>query len=608
MCGIAGIVAKNSKKYQAELAKAVASLHHRGPDGNGTYFFDSCAFGHTRLSIVDLSTGAQPMLTHDNSLGITFNGEIYGYKDIKQMFVDYNFQTTSDTEVILALYQKYGSNMMEKLPGMFAFALWDEKDKQLFCARDRFGEKPLYYAFGKNGEFIFASEIKAILATGIVDPVLDLDSLAHYLQHLYVHPLKTIYKNIFTLPPAHALKLKDGQISVQRYWNLPATDANFKMDEAAEQFRVLLDGAVKKQLVADVPVSAFLSGGLDSTTIVALASKHKKDLMTFSFGFEASMSELPFAREAAALYGTNHTELFEGDYDIADLLLKMQNIFDEPFADSSNIPTYLISMLAREHSTVVLTGDGGDELFGGYRNWYSPLAQMADGTKFSESILFWRALVAGFGLMSPARRKYWYKYLGYKFKRDFGSIFEAHENQNIYFSADELKELAKFDFNAPVPAYSFSPENNLNDAMKMDLENYMPGDILVKVDRAAMASSLELRAPFLDVDFASFCISLPDKLKINSENDKLILRRAFADSWPTSIRGRGKQGFGAPVKKWLKLQKMSELKNNYLLDRNHKIFNYISFEASREIVKKDNYQTWILLVLALWLEKHKFVK
>ncbi|MCX6782225.1 MAG: asparagine synthase (glutamine-hydrolyzing) [Candidatus Magasanikbacteria bacterium] len=607
MCGIVGIAAKNSKNYGEQLDRAVVSLRHRGPDGHGAHYFNNCVLGHARLSIVDLSTGDQPMLLPDKSVGITFNGEIYGFKAIKDKLVDYAFKTTSDTEVILALYQKYGSGLTEHLPGMFAFAIWDENKQELYCARDRFGEKPFYYAFGKNGEFIFASEIKAILTTGLINPVLDFDSLTHYLQRLYVHPTKTIYKNIFTLPPAHALSLKNGNISTWRYWQLPITGPEVSMNEAVEQFKTLLDQAVAKQLVADVPVSAFLSGGLDSSTIVALASKHKSDLMTFSFGFDDSLSELPFAREAATLNKTQHTELFESDYDIADLLVKMQDIYDEPFADSSNIPTYLISKLARQHSIVVLTGDGGDELLGGYRNWYQPLYFMKNGGDYSLAKLFTRTLITSFGMMSRNRRQYWYRYLGLKLNHKFDSVVFAHNSQNSYFSDSDLNDLLKFTPNAVrETAISFTADDTLNDAMKMDLENYMPGDILVKIDRAAMANSLELRAPFLDVDFASYCISLPDKLKIMGDNDKLILRQAFAESLPATIRNRGKQGFGAPVKKWLNYTEVKSLINNYLDNPNGKIYNFISFERSRRYRRINNYQTWILLVLSIWMEKHDF--
>jgi len=606
MCGIVGIVAQNSKNYQEQLGKAIVSLYHRGPDGNGTYFFDTCALGHTRLSIVDLSTGGQPMLTSDNLLGITFNGEIYGYKEIRDKMVDYDFKTTSDTEVILALYQKYGSNLLEHLPGMFAFALWDEKKQELFCARDRFGEKPFYYAVGKGGEFIFASEIKAILATGLVDPILDKGSLVHYLQHLYVHPTKTIYENVFTLPPAHCLKYKNGEIFVERYWSIPEINSEIELDDAIVQFKLLFEKAVQSQLVADVPVGAFLSGGLDSSTIVALASKYKKNIKTFSFGFGDSINELPFAREVSQMYGTDHIELQAKDFSISELLLQMQDIYDEPFADSSNIPTYLMSKLAKKYSTVVLTGDGGDELLGGYRNWYRPLYFLQENNDLSlKKIILSQVATALKGILT-FNKEYLYKYRGLGFKKKDLSVVQAHELQNEYFTDNQLFDLLKFKKTNIIKNINWKENNSLDDAMRMDVEDYMPGDILVKTDRAAMASSLELRAPFLDLDLASFCLSLPHRLKITKDEDKYILRKVFANDWPESIRNRGKQGFGAPIEKWLVYPAVKILIKNYLDNPNNKIFNYISFVNSRSFVKNSNYQTWVLLVLSIWMEKHDF--
>jgi len=305
MCGIAGIIKKDSQKYKPQLKKMTDSLSHRGPDAEGFYFFKDCGLGHRRLSIIDLKTGDQPMLSYNGQAGVVFNGEIYGYQEIKKNLSNYSFQTTSDTEVILALYEKYGENFVKHLPGMFAFALWDDKNKKLICARDRFGEKPLYYALGKNGEFIFASEIKAILASDLIKPKLNKKSLIHYLKRLYVHPYSAIYENIYVLPPAHFLIYQNKKIKINRYWQMPELNYQITFDEAIEKFKKLLFEAVKKQLVTDVPVGAFLSGGLDSSTIVAIASQYKKNLNTFSFGFGEWINELPYALEIARKYKTN---------------------------------------------------------------------------------------------------------------------------------------------------------------------------------------------------------------------------------------------------------------------------------------------------------------
>lgn len=610
MCGIAGIVAPDSRAYQSNLQRMVCAIEHRGPDGDGTYFFQHCALGHRRLSIVDLVSGDQPMLNRDSSTGITFNGEIYGYQEIKKSLSDYNFRTTSDTEVVLALHERGGARFPQQLPGMFAFALWDDNRHELLCARDRFGEKPLFYSFGGNGEFIFASEIKSLLASGLIEPVLDTDALAYYMQYLYVHPSQTIYKNIYALPPAHVLRYRNNRLSIEAYWQLPETSDSMDTVEAVEEFRRLFDRAVSGQLVADVPVGAFLSGGLDSSTIVAVASHHRAKLKTFSFGFEDTINELPYARQVADLYQTEHIELIDAQADIGELLVAMQDFYDEPFADSSNIPTYLISKLARQHVKVVLTGDGSDELLGGYTFWYNSLLEAQPGNVPSPSPHQLRQIARRVARkirssltqnrirQQPASAA--------EHNQRCTSIAQSHSMHQQFFSDEEIYRLGL----RPPAKASAIPEkytsNTVSDALRMDVENYMPGDILVKTDRASMANGLELRAPFLDVDFASFCLSLPARLKITPAQNKIILREAFANSWPPSIRTRGKQGFGAPVDRWLKRESVKALKQRYLACPEQKIFELISFERTRAIIAADDYQTWILLVLAIWMDKHEF--
>lgn len=606
MCGIAGIIKEDSQKYKSQLKKMTDLLSHRGPDDEGFYFFNECGLGHRRLSIIDLKTGHQPMLSSNKKSAVVFNGELYGYKEIKKSFSGYKFRTNSDTEVILALYDKYGDNFLERLPGMFAFALWDNKKKKLIAGRDRFGEKPFYYAFGKNGEFIFASEIKSILASGLIKPVLDLEAVSCYLKHLYIYPTRTIYKNIYILPAAHQLIYKKDKLEIKRYWNLPSVNNDIKIDEAIPVFKKLLNQAVERQLVADVPIGAFLSGGLDSSTIVAIASQYKKNLRTFSFAFRDSINETSYAREIAKKYGTDHIELFDDNEDLGELLLKMQEIYDEPFGDSSNIPTYLISKLARKYTKVVLTGDGGDEIFGGY-GWYKPFLYINE-----KNNKFWRSELVCF-IARAARRLsgenlLFQKVLGARFKKHFSSTVDAHlSGQDIVLGDDDLKNIGlkpinEKNFYKP----SWQENNDLNDIFRCDLENYIVGDILVKTDRASMANGLELRAPFLDIDFASFCISLPYQLKVSKDSDKIILRKAIADLWTPSIRKRSKQGFGAPLDKWLNNKSLIKLKRDYLQNKKRKIFKTISFDAIQPLIVKNNYKTWALLVLSLWLEKHNF--
>ncbi len=604
MCGIAGIVGLNAQHHQMALARMVAALRHRGPDGDGVHLFANCALGHTRLSVIDVAGGAQPMLAPDGQTAVVFNGEIYGYKALRASLQStYAFRTLSDTEVLLALYESRQETMLDVLPGMFAFAIWDQRRRELFCARDRFGEKPLFYATAGDGAFIFASELKAIVASGLIDPVVDTDSVAHYLRYLYVHPRRTIYRNIRVLPPAHRLLYRDGEIDVAPYWTLPAPGPRIEVDDAVRQFRDLLSRAVSAQLVADVRVGAFLSGGLDSSTIVALAANEHPRFRTFAFGFGPVIDELPFARSIAERYGTDHLELSVDDAGVAELLPRMATVYDEPFGDSSNIPTYLLCRCAREHVTVALTGEGSDELLGGYAYWYRPLFDMeraADRLTLQTAV----ARLAGgicrrFGVAPPE----WVSHAnaGNALRSRWGTPAAAHADQCSYFSRVEVGRLLEEDTRRDDRAVD---DSTLDQVLREDLMTYLPGDILVKADRASMAHGLELRAPFLDREFASFCISLPLQLKITRSADKVILRRAFAESWTPAIRARGKQGFGAPVAAWLQRPKVRALARDVLYDPASRLYDVISYDAAAETRERGDYKTWALLVLGIWAAAH----
>lgn len=592
MCAISGIVSKDSRLFKRELELMVETLHHRGPDENGTLFFKQAAIGSNRLSIVDLKSGKQPMKTKSGKLGLVFNGEIYGYKDVKKTLTSYHFITTSDTEVVLALYEKFGTELLRHLPGMFAFGLWDEAKQRLFLGRDRFGEKPLYYAFGKNGEFIFASEIKAILATNLLTPVIDKISLSHYLQYLYVPPTRTIYSNIYCLPPGHGLIFKRGKIKTWPYWHLPEESSKLSLEDAASQFEFLFKQAVHRQLIADVPVGALLSGGVDSSSVVAVANGYKKKISTFSFGFAGGRNELSFARIVAKKFNTNHHEFYEKDVDLADLIPRMAEIYDEPFADSSNIPTFLISKLASKYVKVALTGDGGDELLGGYSGWYRPLFFQSD-TKIDWKN--WLLLEA----KRQRSKQQQYHLGGLRFKVARKTLGWTHNRQLSRFSILELKLLG-----LPIPHSDLSQLDNLGDVMKFDVKNYMPGDILVKTDRASMATGLELRAPFLDTDLASFCLALPYNLKINAHQDKLVLRESLGGLLPKEVLERDKQGFGSPVKSWLQRPEVLSLKKKYLSTRNAKIYSLLPFAPVQLLTRNPSIKTWALLTLAVWAERY----
>lgn len=590
MCGIAGIIAPNAIQYKDRLEKMTNAIAHRGPDSAHQEFYSNAALGHRRLSIIDLSeTGKQPMFSDTKNECIVLNGEIYGYLDLKKKYTDYAYRGTSDTELILAMYKAKGENLIHELPGMFAFAIWDDTKQELFCARDRYGEKPFYYAIGHHGEFIFASEIKAIMASGLIEPKVSDEAMAHFLKNGYVNAHQSIYANIFTLPPAHLLKYKDGNVITERYYSIPANEIAINLQDAKERFSELLENAIRKQLVADVKVGSFLSGGLDSSTIVAMVNKFLSNQTTISFGYSGEQNELDFAEEIARKYNTQHIEIFENRSNIADDLLKTAPYFDEPFADMSYVPQYKICEAAARHLKVILAGDVGDELFGGY-HFYTVENQMKHHFSYT-SILAKSALK----LYGKFKETSFITAQNIKNK----SILDYHFNQvRNYFNPKEISELGiKTHYEQD---FSFVPrQHSLNDIMRTDLEKYVPGNMLVKSDRMAMANSLEVRTPFLDQDFLEFCVQLPESLKITNENDKIILRESMQHYWTDTIKTRKKQGFGSPVENWLEEKSMIELSNELLSDSNAQVFNYIDYKTTQKMLNKDR-KHWNLLQLAIW--------
>ncbi len=598
MCGIAGIITPNARNYQENLQKMTDAIAHRGPDAQGHEFYDSAAMGHRRLSIVDLSeTGKQPMFSNTKNECIVFNGEIYGYQPLKKKYGDYPYRGSSDTEVILAMYQNKGKNLLKELPGMFSFAIWNNEKQELFCARDRFGEKPFYFATGKNGEFVFGSEIKAVLASGLVIPEVNNEALYHFLQYGYVSAYQSIYSNIHTLPPAHSLVVKNGEISIERYYSIPKNDINISLSEAKEEFTSLLKNAVGKQLIADVEVGSFLSGGLDSSTIVAMVNEFKNQQTTISFGYSGEDSELKFAEEIAEKYHTNHIEIYENRGDIAEELVKVQPYFDEPFADMSYVPQYKICQAAARHLKVVLAGDVGDELFGGY-SFYQVENQLKNHFSYRNQLV-------KFGLKQYGKLKE----VSFLTRQNIehNSMLDFHQNHvRNYFNTKEIGKLGILEKYHQTYSFQQNP-HSLNDVMRTDLEKYVPGNMLVKSDRMAMANSLEVRTPFLDVDFAEFCIQLPENLKVNTDNDKIILREAMQNYWTETIRNRHKQGFGSSVSSWFEEKSMMELSHNLLSQKDAAIFDYISFDEAQRFLTKDK-KHWNLLQLALWAQKNKELK
>ncbi len=608
MCGICAIAGKvqGQGDVRPALEHMIASLRHRGPDGEGAAHLEDCSLGHTRLSIIDLESGSQPMTDISGRYHITFNGEIYNYKELRQALLreGYRFRTNSDTEVIISAFARWGPDCLDRLRGMFAFAIWDAHERRLFAARDLFGEKPLYYAVLPAGGLVLASEIKSLLASRLIQPRLDLGAVEAYLAVGYVPPDRTIYKNVQVLPPGHYMIWNGDAVRVVRYWRPKLKTGPIAIDDAADRLRALVRQAVKRQMVADVPVGAFLSGGLDSSTIVAfMQAESRHPVKTFSVGFGEHINELAYAGSVALLYGTEHHQVDLGAPPVAELLCKMARIYDEPLGDSSSIPTYLIAEYARRYVKVVLTGDGGDELFGGYA-WYPRLA-ISD--EVPASWFRWLVLRSATALVMhrvpDLDRRIAATRVALRWPdmvtRYFEYVLDANSERRRQLWGTRSQE-------APLyrPGDYYQPSNGvvgMDRAFHYDLTSWLPGDILVKVDRAAMAHGLETRPPFLDRDLVEFVLTLPADLKVRGDATKVLYKQAFSKYWPEEVRTRPKQGFGAPFDAWLQLPEVVELMRRVSASGSKlsRLFPGLSSLESLHARRK-----WFLLTLGLWLEEH----
>jgi asparagine synthase (glutamine-hydrolysing) len=551
MCGICGVMSLDDTRPDIAVVQRMAdSIVHRGPDGDGFYSDSEIALGHRRLSIIDLTTGDQPIFNEDQSIAIVFNGEIYNYRELRKELIKkgHRFRTTGDTEVIVHLYEERGIDCVRDLNGMFAFAIWDARQHQLFLARDPLGEKPLYYA-SSGRRFMFASELKALLRAGVRREI-EASALDDYLAYGYVPAPRTIYDSVFKLPAAHRLVVRGGRIDISRYW-YPWSDNRIDVteSEASRELIRLLGDAVTLRLRSDVPVGAFLSGGIDSSLIVALAAQQNSALRTFSVRInELGFDESSYARLVARRFHTDHHEI-EVDVPQLDQLPMLVRQFDEPFADPSVVPTYYVTQAASRHVKVCLSGDGGDELFAGYsqyrRGWIEDcldrLPWRTSALGAIASILPQRLPGVGFlTRMSVTGAQRHQAMVGLYLPRERRALLLPRYRTAV----DEVAWLL-------ADAHARSDLNEIERRMLADQLSYLPEDILVKVDRASMKNSLEVRVPFLDPRLVQFVNALPIHLKIDRTTQKRLLRRLLAEIGLPELVNRPKQGFGFPLKSWL---------------------------------------------------------
>jgi asparagine synthase (glutamine-hydrolysing) len=611
MCGIAGIVSLEGKPvFEQEVRDMCMSITHRGPDDEGYYFGAGVGLGMRRLSIIDLASGRQPVRNEDGTVWVVFNGEIYNFRELRRALegLGHVFYTNTDTETIVHLYEEYGTRAVNHLRGMFAFALWDERRKRLFIARDRVGIKPLYYT-ETGGRILFASELKSILQLADVDRNLSWSAMSHLFTFLSTPPTEAIIDGVHKLEPGHLLTATPGQSPVvERYWDL-----KFEPDSARREgyfvyrLQELLDESVRLHMVSDVPVGAFLSGGIDSSAIVATAAGlSPAPLKTFSVGFnEPDYDEREHARVVARKFGTEHRELTLGP----DGLEQLEDIawhLDEPFGDSSAIPTYMISKLASKTVKVVLSGDGGDELFAGYDKY------LVEGRERGHTQLpaFARRALGKLSRTMPdgMRGRNFLRHMsltGAERYLDACTLFRRVDMKKL-FRPDVFELLAPYEPWRPKAACMESGDGNwLSALQRLDMKNYLPLDILTKVDRMSMAHSIETRVPLLDHKLVEFAATIPPELNLHNGTTKYVLKQAMRGILPEEIIDRPKQGFAIPLGYWFR-GKLGAYVRDLLLGesaRRRGFFNGSYIEelvAQHERGRNLDLQLWTLISFELW--------
>ncbi len=607
MCGIAGVIEPGIKNKDKVIEAMVSRIIHRGPDEDGFYVDKNVALGMRRLSIIDLSTGHQPITSEDEKLLIFFNGEIYNYLELKKDLLNkkYDFKTDSDTEVILHMYEEYGEDMLQMLRGMFTFCIYNTDTKEIFLARDFFGIKPLYYLVQNEKVVAFSSEAKSFLSYPKFRPEVNDAAVVNFLSFQYNPLVESFFKDVYKLPPAHFMRinLKSGQTDIKKYWSFEFKQ-NKELDEKKTKIDLLytIKDSVRHHMIADVPVGAFLSGGIDSSIITTLMQEIRGDkkIKTFTVGFN-TLTEAKEAKETSDILETDHTEITVGPEEYFSVLGKAVYYFDEPVADPSAIGIYFLAREARKSVKVVLSGEGSDELFGGYNIYTTPFA--------SNKMIWLPKSIIDFAIKLP------FNFFGRNYlKRVSQKIEDWYFGQKYFsdsiFDRSEIKKMWKggeVDFLSMSPLYKKA--DKLSDSTKMqyiDINTWLVGDILAKADKMTMAHSLELRVPFLDKEVAELARTLPDRFKWHNGATKYLLREAFSRVVPESTRTRRKLGFPTPIRDWMTGESIgiyeSILKNDYI-KKNLDIEHIKKMIDEHNQGKKDNSRKiYTLLMLALWYD------
>ncbi len=628
MCGIAGVATSNIDQGidEPQLRSMLGRIVHRGPDDEGVYLDGFGAIGVRRLSIIDVQGGHQPIHNEDQRLWVVLNGEIYNFKELYDQLssLGHHFYTRSDTEVIVHAFEEWGDDCVDRLNGMYAFAVWDKEKQRLFIARDRAGIKPLHYCL-YNGRLAFASEIKALLALPDIPRELDLVSLNLYLTYEHVPNPRTIFKDIYKLPPGHTLAFQEGQLSIRSYWDFDLSQSeapsSMRVAEWQESFSGALEQAVRMEMVSDVPLGVFLSGGIDSSAIAAMMTRAGGEVKSFSIAFEnPSFDESKYARTVAQHLGTQHHEELLDERRMWELVPRIAEVLDEPLGDSSFIPTYLLSEFARRYVTVALGGDGGDELLAGYSTIQAhKLSQLylKMPSFLRESVvapIVGKMPVSDNNISLDFRIKRFVEHAAYppaeRHHRWLGSF--TPEEKSLLLTSEVRQQLAQHDtFDIAHELYnSCTARESINKLLYLDMKLYLDTDILTKVDRASMASSLEARVPFLNKVLLDLMARMPLEFKLKGLTRKYILRESMKGILPDEVINRSKKGFNMPVAKWIKGE-LRGLVQDVLSETKIKregLFNpvYINKLLDDHLSnKRDNRKLlWTLLVFELWHDRY----